>query len=60
MSTLREVCLLMAPNMLQTMNARNLLQKVRTDNIMMTPNQTSQVKLNELNDIIREQSGERQ
>ena len=44
-------------NMLQTMNARNLLQKVRTDNIMMTPNQTSQVKLNELNDIIREQSG---
>ena len=44
-------------NMLQTMNARNLLQKVRTDNFMMTPNQTSQVKLNELNDIIREQSG---
>ena len=44
-------------NMLQTMNARNLLQKVKTDNIMMTPNQTSQVKLNELNDIIREQSG---
>ena len=45
-------------NMLQTMNARNLLQKVRTDNIMMTPNQTSQVKLNELNDIIREQPAE--
>lgn len=44
-------------NMLQTMNARNLLQKVSTDNIMMTPNQTSQVKLSELNDIIREQSG---
>ena len=44
-------------NMLQTMNARNLLQKVSTSNIMMTPNQTSQVKLSELNDIIREQSG---
>ena len=44
-------------NMLQAMNAKNLLQKVSTDNIMMTPNQTTQVKLNELNDIIREQSG---
>ena len=31
-------------NMLQTMNARNLLQKVRTDNIMMTINLTSSSK----------------
>ena len=43
-------------NMLQTMNARNLLQKVKTDNIMMTPNQTSSVKLSELNSIIKEQN----
>lgn len=41
-------------NMLQTMNARNILQKVKTDNIMMTPNQTSKVKLSELNSIIKE------
>ena len=44
-------------NMLQTMHARRLLQKVSTDNIMMTPNQTSKVKLSELNAIIREQNG---
>lgn len=44
-------------NMLQTLNARNLLQKVATNNIMMTPNQSAKVKLSELNDIIREQNG---
>lgn len=46
-------------NMLQTLHARRLLQKVPTDNVMMTPNQTSQVKLSELNAIIREQNGDK-
>ncbi len=44
-------------NMLQTLNARNLLMKVATNNVMMTPNQSVKVKLSELNDIIKEQNG---
>lgn len=46
-------------NMLQTLHARRLLQKISTDNVMMTPNQTSKVKLSELNAIIREQNGDK-
>lgn len=44
-------------NMLQALDARGLLRKQKTSNIMMTPNRSAQIRLDELNNIIREQSG---
>ena len=43
-------------NMLQTLHKRNLLQPVPTANVVMTPNNSVQVPLDELNAIIREQT----
>ena len=44
-------------NMLQALHARGLLRKQKTSNIMMTPNRSAQIRLDELNNIIREQTG---
>jgi len=43
-------------NMLQTLHKRNLLQPVPTANVVMTPNNSVQLPLDELNAIIREQT----
>jgi hypothetical protein len=44
-------------NMLQALHTRGLLRKQKTSNIMMTPNRSAQIRLDELNNIIREQTG---
>lgn len=44
-------------NMLQALHKRGLLNKVSTDNVMMTPDRQNKIRLDELNNIIREQSG---
>lgn len=44
-------------NMLQALHTRGLLRKQATSNIMMTPNRSAQIRLDELNNIIREQTG---
>jgi hypothetical protein len=44
-------------NMLQALHTRGLLRKQQTSNIMMTPNRSAQIRLDELNNIIREQTG---
>lgn len=44
-------------NMLQALHARGLLRKQKTSNVMMTPNRSAQIRLDELNNIIREQNG---
>lgn len=44
-------------NMLTTLHAQNRLSKHATTNIVMTPNNSVSVPLNELNDMIREQTG---
>lgn len=44
-------------NMLQALHKRRLLQKVATSNVMMTPDRTNKIRLDELNNIIREQTG---
>lgn len=44
-------------NMLQALHARGLLRKQKTSNIMMTPNRSAKIRLDELNGLIREQSG---
>ena len=41
-------------NMLQTLHAEGLMKRVQTDNIIMTPNANSTVKLSELNRIVNE------
>ncbi len=43
-------------NMLQTLHNTNRLQHVATANVIMTPNNTIQLPLDELNNIIREQT----
>ena len=45
-------------NMLNTLHSRGILQKQQTKNISMTPNAEVNIRLDELNAIIREQSGE--
>lgn len=45
-------------NMLQSLHKHGLLQKVSTDNVMMVPNSNTKIRLNELNAIIAEQTGE--
>lgn len=44
-------------NMLQTLHNSRRLQKVETTNILMTPNNSVSVPLNELNQMIAEQTG---
>lgn len=44
-------------NMLQALHTRGLLRKQATSNIMMTPNRSANIRLDELNNIIREQTG---
>ena len=44
-------------NMLSTLHTQGKLQKQATSNIMMTPNNSVSIALNELNDLIREQTG---
>ena len=44
-------------NMLQTLHSTNRLQKHATDNVVMTPNNSVNIGLTELNGIIREQNG---
>lgn len=44
-------------NMLTTLHAQNRLSKHATTNIVMTPNNSVSLPLNELNDLIREQTG---
>lgn len=44
-------------NMLQALHKRGLMQKVPTGDVLMTPNNSVSIKLNELNDIINEQNG---
>ena len=44
-------------NMLQALHARGLLRKQKTSNIMMTPNRSAKIRLDELNGLIREQTG---
>jgi len=43
-------------NMLQTLHQTNRLQHQKTSNVVMTPNNTVQISLDELNSIIREQT----
>lgn len=45
-------------NMLQGLHRRNLLMKQPTSNIMMTPDRTNKIRLDELNTLIREQTGD--
>jgi hypothetical protein len=40
-------------NMLQALHLRGLLQKQKSSNVMMTPNRESQIRLDDLNKIIR-------
>lgn len=44
-------------NMLQSLHAKGFLQKQKASNVMMTPNRETQIRLDELNKIIREQTG---
>jgi hypothetical protein len=44
-------------NMLQSLHSRGLLQKQATANVMMIPNRSTKIRLDELNTIIREQTG---
>lgn len=44
-------------NMLNTLHAQDRLSKQATTNIVMTPNNSVKLPLNELNDLIREQTG---
>lgn len=44
-------------NMLQGLHKRGLLQKQPTSNVMMLPNRGSKIRLDELNTLIREQTG---
>ena len=44
-------------NMLQALHANGKLNKVPTSNVKMTPNGNVSIMLNELNDMIREQTG---
>jgi hypothetical protein len=44
-------------NMLTTLHNQGRLQKQATSNIIMTPNNSVSIALNELNDLIREQTG---
>lgn len=44
-------------NMLSTLHTQGKLQKQATSNIVMTPNNSVSIALNELNDLIREQTG---
>jgi hypothetical protein len=44
-------------NMLNTLHAQNRLSKHSTTNIVMTPNNSVSIPLNELNNLIREQTG---
>ena len=44
-------------NMLQALHAKGLLQKQRSSNVMMTPNRETQIRLDELNNLIRSQQG---
>lgn len=44
-------------NMLNTLHAQKRLSKHATSNIVMTPNNSVKLPLNELNDLIREQTG---
>lgn len=44
-------------NMLNTLHAQDRLSKHATTNIVMTPNNSVKLPLNELNDLIREQTG---
>ena len=44
-------------NMLQALHAKGLLQKQRSANVMMTPNRETQIRLDELNNLIRSQQG---
>jgi hypothetical protein len=46
-------------NMLQAMHIRKLLQKVPTNIVKMTPNNTQSIMLDELNKLIREQNGDK-
>lgn len=46
-------------NMLQSLHKRGLLQKVDTENVMMTPNASATIRLDKLNDMIAEQTGSR-
>ena len=44
-------------NMLQSLHAQGKLQKQETSNVMMTPNRETQIRLDELNDLISGQKG---
>lgn len=44
-------------NMLTGLHTRNLLQKVSTSNVMMVPDSNTKIRLDELNTLIREQTG---
>lgn len=44
-------------NMLTTLHTSGRLQKQPTNNVIMTPNNSVTIPLNELNDLIREQTG---
>jgi hypothetical protein len=44
-------------NMLRQLHALGLLQKQKTSNVMMTPNRETQIRLDELNQLIRGQTG---
>lgn len=44
-------------NMLQALHAKGLLQKQKSSNVMMTPNRETQIRLDELNNLIRSQQG---
>jgi len=46
-------------NMLQTLHSTGRLQKVPTDNVKMTPNNTVSVGLTEINNIVRETDGDK-
>ena len=43
-------------NMLVKLNKRGWLKKVRTDQILMTPNSSTSIKLSEINEIVRKQN----
>lgn len=45
-------------NMLNTLHFKGLLRKADTSNVMMTPNTQATIRLDELNALIREQTGE--
>ena len=45
-------------NMLQTLHAAKRLSKQPTSNVMMTPNTSAKIRLDELNNLIREQNGD--